>query len=143
MVELDRFLDRFDLKTLRGAFARRRARERQLAKVRAKRQKLEAELAELDAVIGGGSSKRRARSGVVIERKPNARSLNDIPLADALEKVLRAAKKPVHYKALTETVVKRGLYRTKSKNLLTTVAITLKRDGRFKKVRPAIWTLTK
>jgi hypothetical protein len=55
--------------------------------------------------------------------------------------VLRAKKKPVHYKALTETVVKRGLYRTKSKNLLSTVAVTLLRDGRFKKSQPGLWTL--
>ena len=68
---------------------------------------------------------------------------NEITLADALEKVLRTAKKPVHYKNLMETVVRRGLYRTKSKSLLPTVAITLRRDGRFKKVEPGIWALRK
>ena len=77
----------------------------------------------------------------VRKRRPNARRLNEISLADALEKVFRTRKRPVHYKDLTELVVKRGLYRTRSKNLLSTVAVTLKRDRRFKKVEPGMYTL--
>lgn len=141
MAELDRLLDRFDLKTSGEALVRRRARENQPARMRARRVNLEAELAKLDAVIGGGSAKGGPGGGVVVQRRPNARRLNDISLADMLEKVLRAEKKPVHYKALTETVVRRGIYRTKSKHLLSTVMVTLLRDGRFKKVERGIWTL--
>jgi DNA-directed RNA polymerase delta subunit len=79
----------------------------------------------------------------VVQRRPNARRLNEISLADALEKVLRATKKPVHYKDLMATVVKRGIYKTRSKSLLSTVAVTLKRDGRFKKMEAGIWALKK
>ncbi|MFN8179298.1 MAG: winged helix-turn-helix domain-containing protein [bacterium] len=144
MAQLDRALDRYDLKTLEAALARRRARDKQLGAVRAKMATLEAELAKLDAAIGTGSSTRVGpRGGTVVHHRPNARRLNEISLADALEKVLRAAKKPVHYKQLTETVVKRGIYKTKSKNLLSTVAVTLKRDGRFKKEEAGIWALKK
>jgi hypothetical protein len=142
MAQLDRALDRYDLKTLEAALARRRARDKQLGAVRARMAKLVAELGKLDAAVGHGPSRRGGpRGGQVVLRRPNARRLNEISLADALEKVLRAAKKPVHYKQLTETVVKRGIYKTKSKNLLSTVAVTLKRDGRFKKVEAGIWNL--
>ena len=84
---------------------------------------------------------RLARRKGAPKRKPNARRLNDISLADAVEKVLKSRKAPVHYKELTDAVVKRKLYRTKSKNLLSTVAVTLKRDKRFKKVEPGLYVL--
>ena len=77
----------------------------------------------------------------MFQRKPNARRLNDITLAEALERVFRSRKNPIHYKDLTEAVEKRGLYKTKSKNLLSTVAVTLKRDRRFKKVSPGVYAL--
>jgi hypothetical protein len=133
MTALDRILDRYDVRTLEEALARRRKRDRKLLALASRRRALEAELAKLAALMGNGSTGSA--------RKPNARRLNDISLADALEKVLHAKKGPVHYKELTETVVKRGIYRTKSKNLLSTVAVTLKRDGRFKKTQPGLWTL--
>ena len=50
-------------------------------------------------------------------------------------------KTPIHYRELTEAVTERGLYKTRSKNLLSTVAVTLKRDQRFKKVEPGFYTL--
>ena len=62
-------------------------------------------------------------------------------VADGLTKVFRTRKKPIHYKDLTEAVVKRGLYQTRSKNLLSTVAVTLKRDKRFKKVEPGMYVM--
>ena len=144
MAKLDRILDRYDMKTLEAAIARRRARDKQLTAVAARRREVEAELAKLSAMMGNGSTGPGRRSRTTpTTRKPNARRLNKITLAEAMEKAMRAAKKPVHYKDLTDTILKRGLYRTKSKNLLTTVAITLKRDGRFKKTGTAVWALKK
>ncbi len=69
------------------------------------------------------------------------RRLNDITLAEALVKVMKGRKTPVHYKDLTQAVLDRDLYRTKSNNLLSTVAVTLKRDKRFKKVEPGYYVL--
>ncbi|MFN8179267.1 MAG: hypothetical protein U0167_15150 [bacterium] len=42
---------------------------------------------------------------------------------------------------MTETVVRRRLYRTRSNGQLGTVAVTLKRDGRFKKVEAGVRAL--
>ena len=137
MAELDRILDRFDLKTLETAMARRRKRERQRVVLLQQRRKLEAQLAKLSNQIGTNGG----RSNAPIERRPNARRLNDITLAEALEKALGSKRRTMHYKDLTDAVVKRGLYRTKSKNLLSTVAVTLMRDQRFKKVKPGIFAL--
>lgn len=144
MAAIDKVLDRYDLKTLESAMARRRSREtRRISELDRKRKKLAAELEKLDALAG--SSRRtgagRAVKAGKITRKPNARRLNDISLAEALTQVMQARKKPIHYKELTDTVQKKNLYRTKSKNLLSTVAVTLKRDGRFRKVEPGMYAL--
>lgn len=144
MAAIDKVLDRYDLKTLESAMARRRSREtRRISELDKKRKKLAAELEKLDALAG--SSRRtgagRAVKAGKITRKPNARRLNDISLAEALTQVMQARKKPIHYKELTDTVQKKNLYRTKSKNLLSTVAVTLKRDGRFRKVEPGMYAL--
>jgi hypothetical protein len=144
MAQLDRVLDRYDLKTLEAAMQKRRSREqRRLADLLAKRSKLEAELRKLEGLVP--SNGRRGRVAVVksgkIKRRPNARRLNKVSLADALASVMASRKKPVHYKDLTDTVTKKKLYVTKSKNLLSTVAVTLKRDGRFKKIKPGLYGL--
>ncbi len=142
MAAIDKALDRYSLEALEAALARRRTREgRRLKELDKKRKKLAAELQRLDAIAGSNAGKGRARSAGKIKRKPNARRLNDISLAEALTQVMQARKKPIHYKELTDTVQKRNLYRTKSKNLLSTVAVTLKRDGRFKKVEPGMYAL--
>jgi hypothetical protein len=158
MAELDRILERYDLSTIDAALARRRAREkRRLATLSAQRRKLEAQLRKLAQMTGDGTARaarggrrgkrrkgakapRRTKAGKIV-RRPNARRLNEISLAQALEQVMSARKKPIHYKELMDTVVKKKLYRTKSKNLLSTVAVTLKRDGRFKKVEPGMYAL--
>lgn len=145
MAQLDRVLDRYDLKTLEAAMQKRRSREqKRLTGLLAKRKKLEAELRKLEHLSGGAGPGRRgagrAQSTKII-RKPNARRLNKISLAEALAQVMTSRKQPIHYKDLTDTVLKKKLYRTKSKNLLSTVAVTLKRDGRFKKVKPGLYGL--
>ena len=144
MAAIDKVLDRYDLKTLESAMARRRSREtRRISELDKKRKKLAAELEKLDALAGssGRTGAGRAVKAGKIKRKPNARRLNDISLAEALTQVMQARKKPIHYKELTDTVQKKNLYRTKSKNLLSTVAVTLKRDGRFRKVEPGMYAL--
>ena len=86
------------------------------------------------------TARKAARKTAKPKRRPNARRLNKISLADAIEKVMKTRKK-VHYKDLTDTIVKKKLYITKSKNLLSTVAVTLKRDRRFRKVEPGYYSL--
>lgn len=143
MATIDKMLDKYDLKTLEAALVRRRGREqKRMKELDRKRRKLEAELQRLDTIRGSKAAGGRKASGAgKIKRKPNARRLNDISLAEALTQVMQSRKKPIHYKELTDTVQKRNLYRTKSKNLLSTVAVTLKRDGRFKKVEPGLYAL--
>ena len=154
MAQLDRLLDRYDLKSLEAALARRRARERtHHVRLAAKKRKLEAELRKIERLTSGNSIAAPAKAGRKggrkagrkasgkVKRRPNARRLNEISLADALERVMTSRKKPIHYKDLTEAVVQRKLYRTRSKSLLSTVAVTLKRDKRFKKVEPGLYAL--
>ncbi len=49
----------------------------------------------------------------------------------------------MHYKEITETLIKEGRYKTKSRNFLSTVAITIMRDKRLTKVKPGVYTLKK
>jgi alanyl-tRNA synthetase len=136
MARLDSILDKYDLKSLEAALQRRRRREeKEVERLAETRRKLEKEIRELQRRHG------RAASGSPIKRKPNARRLNDISLADAIEKVMRRRRGPIHYKELTDTIQSRGLYLTKSNNLLSTVAVTLKRDDRFKKVASGMYAL--
>lgn len=142
MSGVDEVLEKYDLKTLETAVRKRRSREQQkLGRLMEKRDRLEAELKKVGQEIREAAA--LARAAGKIERKPNARRLNDISLADALEKVMKGRKAPIHYKALTEAVVERKLYKTKSRNLLSTVAVTLKRDKRFRKVEPGFYALKK
>jgi hypothetical protein len=132
VAKLDRILDRYDLKTLEVALARRQARA-----AAGRRRELEVELSKLTTLIGGASTRVAGRGRAQpIKRKPNARRLNKITLAAAIEQVFKERKKPTHYKDLTDTILKRKIYVTKSNNLLSTVAVTLKRDKRFRKLKP-------
>jgi len=85
----------------------------------------------------------RSRKRVVPARKPNARRLNELTVKDAIVKVLKKKKRPMHYKDITETLLKEGIYRTKSKNFLSTVAISIMRDRRLKRVKPGVYALRK
>lgn len=141
MSRLEEVLDKYDLKTLESAVRRKRNQEeRRLARLVGKRRKLEGELKKVERDIKSATEAARKADGQIV-RKPNARRLNEISLAEALEKVMKKRKTPIHYRELTDTVLERGLYKTKSKNLLSTVAVTLKRDKRFKKVEPGFYTL--
>ncbi len=132
MGKLDHVFGRYDMKTLEEALGRRRDKElRQLAGA----------VAQLKAELARVASRKSGRAASKPLRRPNARRMNDISLADAIVKVMNTRKKAVHYKDLTDTIVRKKLYRTKSRNLLSTVAVTLKRDRRFKKVEPGYYAL--
>jgi hypothetical protein len=149
MARIDAVLRRMDLKKLEALLERRRQdEERRLRQLISRKRKLETELANLDRTLGERSASGGRRgpgrpAGRALGRRPNARRLNKISLGDAIVQVMNARSKPVHYKDLTVAIEKRGLYKTRSKNLLSTVAVTLKRDRRFRKVEPGIYALRK
>jgi hypothetical protein len=143
MARTETVLKRYDLKELQTLVERKRKQEeRKLTRLHARRRRLAAELKRIDKEVAKAAVvTARAGSLGVPRRRPNARRLNETSLADALAKVFKSRRSAVHYKDLTSTVVKRGLYRTQSKNLLSTVAVTLKRDKRFKKVEPGMYVM--
>jgi hypothetical protein len=149
MARIDKVLRKYDLQTLETIVENRRRQEsKKLAMLKAKKKKLESALQRIERELAQASQPAagkpsRARAQAKPKRRPNARRLNEITLADALETVFRRRKNPIHYKELTQLVRKRGLYKTRSKNLLSTVAVTLKRDRRFKKVEPGVFALRK
>jgi len=143
MARKDNVLKRYELRELEALVERKRQQEeRKLIRLQARRKKLEAEIKKIDRQVAQAATvtARSGRAGAV-RRRPNARRLNEVSLADALAKVFKSRRAPVHYKDLTDTVVKRGLYKTRSKNLLSTVAVTLKRDKRFHKVEPGMYVM--
>jgi len=141
MKKLDALVARHDLRALEEAVAKRRAQEeKRLERLVAEQKRLRAALEKVERELQRATERAR-KKGAAPARRPNARRLNDISLGDAMEKVLAGRKNPMHYKDLTASVVERGLYRTRSKNLLSTVAVTLKRDRRFKKVEPGYYSL--
>ena len=85
------------------------------------------------------STARLPESAVV--RKPNARRLNQGTVADAIVRLLKSRRRPMHYREIAEVLQRDGLYVTKSKNFLSTVAITILRDKRFKRVEPGVYDL--
>lgn len=86
-------------------------------------------------------AKRAAKRPASTTRRPNARRLNDITVKDAIVTLLKARKKPMHYRDIANILLKEGRYKTKSKNFLTTVAITILRDRRLKRVEPGVYSL--
>lgn len=142
MGSIDQTLEKYDLRSLESAVRKRRVQEeRKLSRLMARRRQLETDLKKVGQQIQAATVSAKAEGK--IQRRPNARRLNEISLADALEKVMRGRKTPIHYKDLTDAVVDRKLYRTRSRNLLSTVAVTLKRDRRFRKVEPGFYALRK
>jgi hypothetical protein len=102
---------------------------------------LDREIGELERDLGiRRRPARRAASGTP-RRRPNARRLNEVTVADAIVKLLSQRKRPLHYRKIAETLVREKRYRTKSRNFLSTVAITIMRDKRIKRVEPGVYTL--
>jgi hypothetical protein len=118
-------------------------------RLRVRREKLATEIRRLDQEIGkvekelGLGRGGRQRLSIPPLRRPNARRLNDLTVKDAIVKLLREKRRPMHYKEITETLLKEGRYKTKSKNFLSTVAITIMRDDRLEKVKPGVYGLKK
>jgi hypothetical protein len=81
------------------------------------------------------------RASMTVMRRPNARRMNDVTVRDAIVNLLQAKKKPMHYRDIADTLLKEGRYRSKSKNFLTTVAITILKDSRVKRVEPGVYAL--
>jgi len=110
----------------------RRRRDRLQRDVRA----LEQEIEKAEKQLGDGARRRHA-----VKRRPNARRLNEVTVADAVVQLLRERKKPMHYKDITRTLLEEGRYRTRSRSFLSTVAISIQRDRRVRRVEPGIYTL--
>lgn len=116
---------------------------RRVRKLRAKRDRLREEIRETDREIGRlrrelGSVARRASP---VTRRPNARRLNDVTVSDAIVQLLRERKKAMHYKDITRILLEEGRYKTKSKSFLSTVAISIARDPRVKRVEAGVYKL--
>lgn len=95
------------------------------------------EIRALERTLGNGSRSARAARG----RRPNARRLNGVTVQDAIVHLLRERKEAMHYREIKRILVEEGRYRTKSKNFLSTVAISIMRDERVKRVGPGVYRL--
>jgi len=120
-----------------------------LERLKSRREELATEVKDLDydikeaeRITGLKAGKARGGAGIIL-RRPNARRMNEVTVKDAIVDLLREKKKPMHYKAITDTLLKEGRYKTKSTNFLSTVAITIMRDKRLKRVEPGVYTLRK
>jgi hypothetical protein len=120
-------------------------------RLRIKRDKVVREIRSLDRAIDsvesqlgvGSSRRRRAASVAASRRRPNARRLNERTVKDAIFGLLARRKRPMHYKDIAETLLRERLYKTRSKNFPSTVAITMIRDKRLKRVGEGMYTLRK
>jgi hypothetical protein len=90
------------------------------------------EIAALEKQLG------RRRLGV---RRPNARRLNDITVQDAVVELLRDEGAPMHYRDIARRLVEEERYQTRSKNFLSTVAISIMRDDRIERTEPGVYQL--
>jgi hypothetical protein len=108
-------------------------------KVAKQLERLDREISALEKDLGVRSrTRRRAKAPL---RRPNARRLNDVTVKDAIVALLRAKRRPMHYRDIAETLLEEGRYRTRSRNFLSTVAITILRDKRLKRVEPGVYAL--
>ncbi|MDP7032013.1 MAG: HTH domain-containing protein [Gemmatimonadota bacterium] len=137
--KLAEIIENADFKVLQRLVAKRRAaEEKRLNALLIQQRDLKFELKKLERQLDKAKDGRGPLSKA---RKSNARRLNDITLGDAIVKVMERRIKPMHYKELSRQLVERDLYRTRSQNLLSTVAVTLTRDGRFKKTEAGMYAL--
>jgi hypothetical protein len=114
-----------------------------MRRLREKRDRLRREIKETGREIGRLErylAARRKGAGARV-RRPNARRLNDVTVSDAIVQLLRERGKAMHYKDIARILLDEGRYRTKSGSFLSTVAISIKRDPRVKRVEPGIYKL--
>lgn len=117
--------------------------DRRVSRLREKRDRLRDEIREMGREIGRlekqvGTGRKGPAAGA---RRPNARRLNDVTVSDAIVQLLRERRKAMHYKDITRILLQEGRYRTKSKSFLSTVAISIARDPRVKRVEPGVYRL--
>jgi hypothetical protein len=108
-------------------------------KVAKQLERLDREIASVEKELGIG--RRTRRTTAKPKRRPNARRLNDVTVKDAIATLLREKKRPMHYRDIAKLLVKEKRYRTRSRNFLSTVAITILRDKRLKRVEPGVYAL--
>jgi hypothetical protein len=102
---------------------------------------LDAEIRELERSTGKKVGRGRTASGDAVVRRPNARRLNDVTVSEAIHRLLAEKGKPMHYKEIAARLVEEGRYRTRSRNFLSTVAITILRDKRIRRVEPGVYAV--
>ncbi len=116
-------------------------RSRSATKLLAKRDRLAAELAELDNELRAlGQTVPSARGGAPSTRLPGAprtRARNDMPLADAIAAAMEV-RAEVTPKEAAELVMSNG-YQTTSKNFGMMVSNALAKDKRFKRVSRGLY----
>ncbi|HUS92077.1 MAG TPA: hypothetical protein VM695_09515 [Phycisphaerae bacterium] len=140
------------IKELRRELA---AREKQVNGLLARRGKLAASLADVDAriaALGGGTpAARRGRPKAAGKGRPKAaatgngrkrarRRATGKPLADYVVDVLTKAGKPLRVKDAMAAVTKAG-YQSASKDFYGIVAAALRDDSRIKKISRGVYTL--
>lgn len=112
-----------------------------VGRLEAKREEIRAELesvtGEIDALERQLGRRGRPRGA----RRPNARRLNGVTVQDAVVQLLREKGEPLHYKEIARILEEEERYRTRSKNFLSTVAISIMRDERIVRVRPGVYSL--
>ena len=120
----------------------------QLKRLREQRDRLRRRLVEVDReirrrerAIGKKAGRRGTRAGSGTLRCPNARRLNEVTVSEAIVRLLREKRKPLHYRDIAERLIQEGRYRTRSRNFLSTVAITIQRDRRIRRVAPGVYGL--
>ncbi|NNE43016.1 MAG: hypothetical protein HKN12_02310 [Gemmatimonadetes bacterium] len=102
--------------------------------IRKELESVNAEIEELGKQLG---RRGRARGG----RRPNARRLNGVTVQDAIVELLRETGEPLHYRDIARILVEEERYRTRSKNFLSTVAISIMRDERIERVESGVYRL--
>jgi septal ring factor EnvC (AmiA/AmiB activator) len=119
------------------------AKQKQVASLRAKRNKLSSQLATVEKQIsrltGGAPAKRAAkpRRG----KKARRRRARGKPLVAYIEEVLAGHPKGMRAKDVAAAVAKAG-YKSRSKDFYNIVAATL-RDKRFKRLSRGVYALAK
>ena len=116
---------------------------RRVGRLREKRDRLREEIKENRREIGRLERQLAAarKHAGKVKRRPNARRLNDVTVSDAIVRLLRERRKAMHYKDITRILLEEGRYRTRSRSFLSTVAISIQRDPRVKRVEPGVYKL--
>jgi len=129
--------------------------ETRLKRLKTKRAKLQKDLSLLDRSISelaalltpkATGRKRTHRPRVApgrASKRARAAAKKKTTVADIAYSILKAKKKPMHQNEIAELIKRRKLYPTKSKSFALGIGVALARDKRFKKTKPATFTLNR